>query len=196
MRPYVLTETNWAAVRDTDYDVAVLPWGATEAHNYHLPYGTDNIQSEYIAQESARIAWDTGARPIVLPGMPFGVNTGQLDVKLVVNMMPSTQLIVLHDIVQSLQVNGIDKLVILNGHGGNDFRSFVRELQGTEPECFVCVANWYTMLPNEDFFDEPGDHAGEMETSNVMHIAPNLVGPMFLLTVKIKGEQAPPIKLK
>ena len=43
-RPYILNELTWKTVRDTRYDVAVLPWGATEAHNYHLPYTTDNIQ--------------------------------------------------------------------------------------------------------------------------------------------------------
>ena len=43
MRPYILAETNWKAVKETKFELAVLPWGATEAHNYHLPYGTDNF---------------------------------------------------------------------------------------------------------------------------------------------------------
>ncbi|MCK4344643.1 MAG: creatininase family protein, partial [Bacteroidales bacterium] len=42
-RPYVLSETNWKTVKDQDYEIAILPWGATEAHNFHLPYGIDNI---------------------------------------------------------------------------------------------------------------------------------------------------------
>ena len=42
-RPYVLAETTWKSIRETAFEVAVLPWGATEAHNYHLPYGTDTI---------------------------------------------------------------------------------------------------------------------------------------------------------
>ena len=45
-RPFILNELTWKTVRDTQYDVAVLPWGATEAHNFHLPYTTDNIQAE------------------------------------------------------------------------------------------------------------------------------------------------------
>ena len=81
-RPYVLAETNWKAVKDTDFTVAVLPWGATEAHNYHLPYATDNFQAEHVAIESARIAWDKDAKVIVLPTIPFGVNTGQMDIPL------------------------------------------------------------------------------------------------------------------
>ena len=96
-RPYILSETNWKAVRTTEFEVAVLPWGATEAHNYHLPYGTDNIQNDHVAAAAAGRAWDAGARVIVLPGMPFGVNTGQLDVVLDINMNPSTQLAVLGD---------------------------------------------------------------------------------------------------
>ncbi|MEC7228308.1 MAG: creatininase family protein, partial [Candidatus Latescibacterota bacterium] len=81
-RPYILAETNWKDVRETEYDVAILPWGATEAHNYHLPYSTDVVQCDEIAAEAAKRAWGQGARPIVLPTVPFGVNTGQLDVKL------------------------------------------------------------------------------------------------------------------
>ena len=36
MRPYILAENNWKTVKETEYKLAVLPWGATEAHNYHL----------------------------------------------------------------------------------------------------------------------------------------------------------------
>jgi hypothetical protein len=42
-RPYILAKANWQAVSQTRFDAAVLPWGATEAHNYHLPYATDVI---------------------------------------------------------------------------------------------------------------------------------------------------------
>ncbi|MGH6693541.1 MAG: creatininase family protein, partial [Gammaproteobacteria bacterium] len=45
-RPHILNELTWKSVRDTRYDVAVLPWGATEAHNLHLPYSTDNVETE------------------------------------------------------------------------------------------------------------------------------------------------------
>ena len=103
-RPFVLAETNWKTVRDQDYRVAVLPWGATEAHNYHLPYATDNYQAEAVATESARRAWDLGARVIVLPCVPFGVNTGQLDIDLCLNMNPSTQMAVLEDLVLTVAV--------------------------------------------------------------------------------------------
>src|SRR2546426_8738855 len=137
-RPYVLAETSWKEVKDTRYQVAVLPWGATEAHNYHLPYTTDNVQAELIAALAAGRAWQRGARVAVLPLVPFGVNTGQLDIPLCINMNPSTQALVLRDVALSLAAQGIPKVVILNGHGANDFRQMIRELQPLEAP-FVCA---------------------------------------------------------
>lgn len=173
----MLEQTTWKTVRDTPYEVAVLPWGATEAHNYHLPYGTDNIEAAQVAAEAARRAWDAGARIVVLPVIPFGVNTGQLDIRFCLNMNPSTQAALLADIAHSLEVQGVKKLVIVNSHGGNDFRQMIRELQ---PKCgvFICAVNWWSCIDSKPYFDEPGDHAGELETSVMMSIAPHLVMPL------------------
>jgi len=178
IRPYILKETNWKTVKNTDYQVAILPWGAIEAHNYHLPYGTDVIETDYIAAESAKIAWEAGAKVIVLPTIPFGVNTGQLDIKLDINMNPSTQAAVIEDVLVSLAHQNINKLVILNGHGGNDFKQIVRELQPWFREIFICTLAWYKVLDLKDYFDDTGDHAAEMETSIMMHITPDLVLPL------------------
>lgn len=176
-RPYILAETTWAAVRDTRYQVAVLPWGATEAHNYHLPYATDTVLTTWVAAEAARLAWERDARAVVLPAVPFGANAQQLDIPLTLNMNPSTQLAVLGDIVASLAAQGVPKLAIVNGHGGNDFRQMVRELQGRHPRIFLCVVNWY-QIENNDAWFRTGDHAGEMETSVMLHVAPELVRPL------------------
>ena len=176
-RPYILAETNWKTVSGTDYQVAILPWGATEAHNYHLPYATDVMECDAVAAESARIAWESGARVVVLPTVPFGVNTGQLDIKLCLNMNPSTQAALLRDLVSALEGQGILKLVILNAHGGNDFRQMIRELQ-PHTRVFLCSLNWWTCVDAKPYFDEPGDHAGELETSVMQHLAPELVLPL------------------
>ena len=176
-RPWLLAEATWATVRETPYDVAVLPWAATEAHNTHLPYGTDTIETAAIAEEAGRLAWEAGAKVVVLPAVPFGVQTGQRDVPFCLNLMPSTQLAMLRDLAGSLAPHGVRKLVILNGHGGNEFRAILRELQGATP-LFLCALNWYTVLDPARYFDEPGDHAGEMETSLVQHLAPALVRPL------------------
>jgi creatinine amidohydrolase len=178
MRPYILAENNWKTVKETDYAVAVLPWGATEAHNYHLPYGTDIIEAESVAAEAARIAWEGGIKLTVLPAIPFGVNTGQFDVKLDINMNPSTQLAVLRDIVTVLNRQGIYKLIILNSHGGNDFKTMIRELGLEFPKMFLCQCNWYQSVDQKQFFENRDDHAGEMETSVIMHLNPGLVRPL------------------
>ena len=178
MRPYILAETNWKLIRDTHYEVAIQPWGATEAHNYHLPYGTGVYETDAIAAESARLAWERGSRVIVLPTIPYGVNTGQLDIKLDMNMRPSTQAVVLRDIVDTLSRAGVPKLVVLNGHGGNDFKQMIRELQPGYSDIFICTINWWQVLDQKQFFDEKDDHAGEMETSVMLAIAPTLVLPL------------------
>jgi len=176
-RPHVLAEATWKTVEHTPYTVAVLPWGATEPHNFHLPYATDVIQCDHVAAEAARLAWERGTRAAVLPTVPFGVNTGQLDLKLTLNLNPSTQAAVLANLVHALDGQGIHRLVVLNGHGGNDFRQMIRELQ-PRSRVFVCAVNWWNCVDPRPFFDEPGDHAGELETSVMMHVAPELVLPL------------------
>ncbi len=177
-RPYILAETTWQAVKDAAFEVVVLPWGATEAHNYHLPYGTDNYQCDYVAAEAARLAWEQGAKVVVLPTIPFGVNTGQLDITLDMNLNPSTQLAILRDVARVLARQGIPKLVVLNGHGGNDFRQLLRELQAEFPGVFLSTATLFRIVDRSQFFSAPGDHADEMETSMMLHIAPTLVRPL------------------
>lgn len=173
-RPYILAETSWKHVREAKREVAVLPWGATEAHNYHLPYATDTIECDFIAAEAGRIAHEAGAAVMVLPTMPFGVQTGQLDIPFCMNINPSTQAAILSDLAHSLEGQGIKKLVILNGHGGNDFRQMIRELQ-PKVKLFLCTLSWYKVLDTKPYFIDAGDHGGEMETSIVMHVTPDLV---------------------
>jgi len=192
-RPFILEETNWNTVRQTQYDTAVITWGATEAHNYHMPYGTDNIQVKYVAERAVAKAWEKGARVILLPGIDYGVNTGQLDVSMCMNMMPSTQLAILRDICDILVRHGVEKLVIINGHGANNFVAIIRELAGIFPNLFVTVVNWYQAYPRKEVFEAPGDHADEFETSVMMYIAPHLVQPLHVagdgatLSFNLKG---------
>jgi len=175
-RPYILAETTWQDVRETLFEVAVLPWGSTEPHNLHLPYATDVVETERLAAEAARRAWQAGAPVVVLPAIPYGANAQQADLRGTVNMDPSTQLSVLRDIVDSLEAQAIPKLLVLNGHGGNDFRPLIREIQA-RTDVFLCLVDWFRM-PTDGIFDEPGDHAGELETSLMLHLAPELVRPL------------------
>jgi len=178
MKQFILAESNWRTIKDQQIDLAVLPWGATEAHNYHLPYATDNILTEKIAIASAQEARNKGSKLIVLPTIPFGVNTGQLDIKLDINLNPSTQFAILSDIADVLDRHGISKFLILNGHGGNDFKQMIRELGAVYPGMFICCCNWYQSFKGSDFFENGGGHADEMETSIMQFIAPELVMPL------------------
>ncbi|MFC4870935.1 creatininase family protein [Negadavirga shengliensis] len=178
MRPYILAETNWKALRDENIELAVLPWGATEAHNYHLPYGTDIYEADAIAAGAAKIAWEEGARVIVLPTVPFGVNTGQADIFLDMNLNPSTQLAIVRDLATVLHRQGISKLLILNSHGGNDFKTILRELGLEFPDMFFSSCNWFQSMDKSQYFEHGGDHADEMETSLIMYLHPDLVLPL------------------
>lgn len=146
MKPYLLAESNWKDIKDSQIELAILPWGATEAHNYHMPYGTDIIEADHIAAEAGRIAWEAGAKVTVLPTIPFGVNTGQADIKLDINLYPSTQLAILNDIIEVLNRQGIFKLLIVNSHGGNDFKTMLRELGLRYPKMLLSTCNWFQSL--------------------------------------------------
>ncbi len=176
-KPWLIAETNFKTVKETTYDVAILPWGATEPHNYHLPYATDNFQCDHVAAEAGRLAWAKGVKTAVLPTVPYGVQTAMLDLPLCINMNPSTQEALLGDIARSLEGQGITRLVILNGHGGNDFHQMIRELK-PDLKILICTLNWYQAADWHRYFEEPGDHAGEMETSSILHIRPELVRPL------------------
>jgi creatinine amidohydrolase len=178
MKPYLLSENNWKNIKNENFDLAILPWGATEAHNYHLPYGTDNYEADSIAAESAKIAWAKGAKIIVLPTVPFGVNTGQTDILLDINLNPSTQFAIVNDIVEVLNRQGIKKLLILNSHGGNDFKMILRELGLKFPDMFLSTSNWFKALNKSKYFENDGDHADEMETSLMLHFRPDLIRPL------------------
>lgn len=175
MRPYILTETHWSDISEQEFDLAILPWGATEAHNFHLPYGTDNYETEALVYEAARMAWKLGAKVIVLPTIPLGVNTGQSDIYMTLNMNPSTQQAILEDVVDSLDGYGIEKLLVVNGHGGNDFRQILREVGANYPDMLLATCNWFQSVDQGRIFENAGGHADEMETSLMLYAHPELV---------------------
>lgn len=173
--PWLIARTDYREVRAHDYQVVALPWGATECHGHHLPYATDNFEIEAMSAEAARIAWLAGAKVGVLPAIPFGVQTGQLDLPFCINLNPSTQAAILHDILASLPATRATRFVLLNGHGGNDFRQILRELQPKFPGVFLSTASWFGVDGGTGLFDTPGDHADERETSLMLHLHPELV---------------------
>jgi len=174
-RPYILSESTWAEIKQKEIELAVLPWGACEAHNYHLPYGTDIYEANYIASEAGKKAYAVDQRFTVLPTIPFGVNTGQMDIKLDMNIYPSTQMAILSDTIEVLSNHGITKLLVVNSHGGNNFKPLLRELGAQYPEMFLSFCDWFKSVDKTQYFEKPGDHAYEMVTAVMIYLYPDWV---------------------
>lgn len=175
-----LSLTSYGEVRDLTYDLVVLPWGATEPHNLHLPYLTDAILSHAVAVDAAEKALQQyGVRCMVLPPVTLGSqNPGQRNLKFCIHARYETQKAVLADTVASLHAQGFRKLVIVNGHGGNNFKNMIRDLAVDYPDFLIAASDWFAVLPTEkvrQYFDAPGDHADEVETSAMMYYHPELV---------------------
>jgi creatinine amidohydrolase len=179
-RAHVLHEMNLAQARELKPNLAVLPWGATEAHNYHLPHGTDVIEATRTGEAAVERANELGARCVLLPCVPFGNNNSQLDQVATITMRTSTQQLVLRDVADSLVRQGIDRLVILNFHGGNEFKPLIRDVMLDVPGIFIVQINAFAVVPRarELLTDKSGDHADEFETSLMLYLAPELVAPL------------------
>lgn len=176
MRPWILQETNYTYTKEHRYEVAVLPLGATEPHNLHLPYGTDRFEGDVIGEQICEAAHHRGAKVILLPTMPYGTQTNMRRMPLALNVNPSTLNQVVSDLVESLADSRIHKVVLLNSHGGNELKPLLRELSGKTPvQLFLC--NWYQIFRDEyhKLFEQADDHAGEMETSLALAYFPHLV---------------------
>lgn len=177
MKPWILAENNYFHVKQQTYEVAVLPLGATEPHNLHLPYGTDVFEANIVGDKICEAAHRAGAKVVLLPTIPFGTETNLRNFPLAINLNPSTLNLVVTDIVHSLVNSGIRKIVLLNSHGGNEFKPLLRELSGKTPaHLFLC--NWYQVASDRygEIFEHKEDHAGEMETSFGLAYFPQLVG--------------------
>jgi creatinine amidohydrolase len=180
MREWVLAEQNHAFIRAQDWEVAVLPFGATEPHNLHLPYGTDNLEVEAVGGRACGYAYQAGAKVLLLPTLPYGVNTNHLRIQgaLACSVTPTTLLHVVADLVDALERQGVRKLVLLNGHGGNELKPLTRELHH-RTKVFLCVCDWFRMARDvyPQIFEKPGEHADEVETSLGLAFFPELVRP-------------------
>ena len=176
-KEFDLSLSNYGTTRTIDYDIAILPWGATEPHNLHLPYLTDAILSHDVAVDSALLALEKyGVRAMVMPPMPLGSqNPGQRELKFCVHYKYETQKAVLSDIVTSLHHQGMRRLLIINGHGGNSFKNMIRDLAVDMPDMLIASSEWFKVCPAKEYFDQPSDHADELETSVMMHYHPELV---------------------
>ncbi len=171
-----LAKANYGQIKSEEYEVAVLPFGATEPHNLHLPYSTDTLEATIVGENICRAAAEQGAKVMLLPTIPYGTETNMREFPFAMNLNPTTLGLVIQDLIESLQLSGIKKILLLNSHGGNDFKPLVRELYGqVEAQLFIC--NWYQVINDcyKELFEHPEDHAGEMETSFALAYFPELV---------------------
>ena len=175
---YDITTAKWGEVKEMGhYDMAILPWGATEPHNLHLPYCTDMLTAQAVAFEVAEKAAMQGVNLMVLPGIPLGSqNPGQIELPYCIHTSQTTQMAILRDVVRSLKRQGIRKLMIMSGHGGNNFKGIIRDIMIEDPEMIIVHNEWFAIIPRTDYFEEKeDDHAGELETSVMLHYYPDLV---------------------
>jgi creatinine amidohydrolase len=171
-----LASTNLHRTKARRYEVAVLPMATTEPHNFHLPYGTDTIETDYIARRCCQEAAARGASVALLPTMPYGVDCNLIGFPMVVHVSQQTLDTLAREIIASLAKSGVRKFVLLNGHGGNTFTAFVRQVQ-CDLDVHVFLCNWWEVAGEQynEIFTQPDSHAGEMETSLMLAIAPDLV---------------------
>jgi creatinine amidohydrolase len=160
----------------TDYDFrvtlkkikrAIIPVGSLEQHGAHLPVSTDSLIAEYLAR---LLAEKVGA--FVLPVISYGVSFEHKPM-FNVSLRNSTLATVLCDTCISLAENRIREIIVLNGHHGNTgaLQYIPQEIKSMIPTTHVNIhtLHYWQMMTSEF------DHAGEVETSLVMAIAPELV---------------------
>ncbi len=175
---YLLGELTWPEARERfkEVDLAILPVGSTEQHGPHLPVDTDSFDAEYLAGQVAMACSDP--KPIVLPLIPYGVSYHHDDFSGTISVSPDTLAKVVYDVGISAARNGIKKLIIVNGHGGNSpALHFAAQNINKDAHIFTCVDTGETSDPDVYALAETDNdvHAGEIETSTSLSVRPHLV---------------------
>src|SRR5256885_10246667 len=75
MSDFILEQASHGFLRQHKWEVAVLPFGATEPHNYHMPYGTDTFQVEEIGRRACEMAYKRGGEGVLVPAVAFWGDT-------------------------------------------------------------------------------------------------------------------------
>jgi len=168
-----LEESTWTDVRDTDAELALLPVGSTEQHGPHAPLGLDSLTAEAIAEAGAeRYADGTdGDPPVVAPTVPVGVAEEHRAFEGTLWVSEDTFRAYVRETIESLASHGFERIVAVNGHGGNV--DALRELCGRVTRDGTAYAVAYTWFDAVEF-DDLG-HAGPAETSLLRHLRPELI---------------------
>lgn len=169
------SEHTWLEIAELRKDLVLVPIGSLEQHGPHLPLGTDTFIATTIAQQ-------VGKRldAFVLPCIPISCSQEHHGFPGVVWLRPTTLALVIEDIVSSLYEDGIRCIALLNQHGGNSvLKSVVLDLNRKFHGLKLTLFRATLLTPEvEQILQTPSKsdiHAGELETSLMMSIAPNLV---------------------
>lgn len=176
--PHIWSQLTWPEAEDRlkRVDIAILPVGAIEQHGHHLPLDTDAYDAEYLARKVAEACSEP--RPFLLPLIPYGVSHEHDDFKGTISLRNETMAAMVYDVGMAAARNGIRKLVILNGHGGNGpALNYAAQMINRDAQIFVCVDTGETSdVDIYRLIDTPNDiHAGEVETSTSLALRPDRV---------------------
>jgi creatinine amidohydrolase len=148
--------------------IAVYGIGAIEQHSIHLPLGTDWLSVDDIAR---RIAAELDA--FLVPALPFSMSECHKPMAGTVWLKPETLAAVLRDTVLSLYAQGIRKVLVVNGHGGNlILGAEIRRLNMVHADLIVLMPSGLAPRPGDPRIWDKGTgiHAGESETSRQLYI--------------------------
>jgi len=159
-------------------DILVLPIGATEQHGRHLPLNTDTIHADYFARQVAE-HFDAA----LLPTLPISNSLEHAGFRGSFSLRPETLMQVVRDLADEAQQQNFRFLIILNGHGGNfALGPVIRDINRQDrPLKILLVHSWQFADPDACAARRDGAfdiHAGEVETSGMMHIASDVVRPL------------------
>lgn len=174
----LLEEMTIDQVRAFEPQVGVIGIGSTEPHGPHLPYGTDTYLLESILIPAVRQANALGGRVLLLPLLPISLNNNMRAFPYALKFSVPTFMQMLHDLTATFEKEGVNKIVLINSHGGNPdvLRAFQRDaMQRDGP--FIAMLNVYETAAevSKEQITHPSDHAGEWETSLMLTYRPDLV---------------------
>jgi creatinine amidohydrolase len=159
--------------------IAVLPVGAVEQHGPHMPISTDHATIDGIV--GATVARLPGALPVLfLPTASYGKSNEHALYPGTITLSATTLINLWMDIGASVARSGVRKFVLFNSHGGQTSAMdiVVRDLR-EQHGLMAVAANWYTLGFPEGMFSEHelkhGIHAGDLETSVMLALAPRNV---------------------
>lgn len=180
----ILMEMTISDVREFRGEVAVLPLTSVEPHGPHLPYGTDYFIGDGIVRQAVLLANKRQARVLLYPSMPYGNNVNFKAFPTACRVRVRTYMHMLLDIIEALEEDGFRKIVLVNSHGGNIDtikavlrEHFERHPAGSDRRAFVsfCAASSLASPEAKKIIEHASDHAGESETSLIMHFQGHLV---------------------